>query len=240
MRDRSSTTEAKTVDQTDDFFGTRVAVPTAGSRTPTIPKWCVGRGENALTRGQIEKIPYRGVIVKRLTELLGLPARRLAGEAREWVFFSKNSAYKPGRTLQNRRASRVAGGPPRSNTLSKDGTVAISEVAYSDDGKLWVMGSPRAARLADAARPRRGHGKDRKDVLLRCRFTGIAWGRMRALLLLALSAPGSVAKARKSSGRSSTSTAGRSAEQGPPGIRTHRQQGGGTAPASATTAAGCS
>src|SRR5574337_1978264 len=63
--------KARTVDQVDEMFGTRVADPYRWLENvddPEVQRWV--EEENALTRSVLDRIPYRDAVAKRLTELL--------------------------------------------------------------------------------------------------------------------------------------------------------------------------
>src|SRR5690606_24094985 len=97
------------------------------------------------TTAYLEAIPQRAALKARLTKLwnyerFGVPQRE-GGR----YFFTRNSG------LQNQRVLYVAEtieATPRvlldPNTLSTDGTVALSSYAISDDGNLLAYGLSRA------------------------------------------------------------------------------------------------
>ena len=92
--------------------------------------------QNKVTFGYLEKIPKRAAIKERLTKLwnyerYGVPSRHGA-----WTIFSKNDG------LQNQaviyKATSLTAAPEillDPNTLSTDGTVALSGMSFSEDGK---------------------------------------------------------------------------------------------------------
>ncbi|BDG05302.1 prolyl oligopeptidase family serine peptidase [Anaeromyxobacter oryzae] len=130
----------------DDFFGTKVADPYRWLEDPDSPDtqaWV--QAQNALTQAWLAAVPERAAIRDRLTRLFDFErfteARRRGGR----VFFLRNSG------LQNQSVLWVADRPGDAgrvlldpNGLSPDGTVALSEWAVSEDGKLL------AYALADA------------------------------------------------------------------------------------------
>jgi prolyl oligopeptidase len=190
--------KAKTVDQVDDFFGTKVADPyrwLENTEDPEVQAWV--ESENALTQGEISKVPFRSDIAKRLTELLNYPRVGLPVKHGEWVFFSKNNGLQNQSVIYKQKGLK---GEPTAlldpNAMSKDGTVSISALSYSHDGKLVGYGLSQSGsdwqtlHVRDVAT-----GKDRKDVLERCRFTDIAWAPdASGFYYSRYPTPGSVAK----------------------------------------------
>src|SRR6266478_1868832 len=120
--------QAPKSNQVDDYFGTKVADPyrpleDAGSEATR--KWI--EAENKLTFGYLEKIPERRRINERLTALWNYERYGVPFHEGSSYFFSKNTG------LQNQSVFYVASnlsGEPRAlldpNTLSKDGTIALS------------------------------------------------------------------------------------------------------------------
>jgi len=169
---------ARKSDHTDDYHGTKVADPYRWLEDPDSAEsraWIAA--ENKLTTGFLAEIPQREAIRKRLTKLwdyekFGVPTLR--GEK---IFYTHNDG------LQNQSVLYTAeslGGPPRElldpNTLSKDGTVALSGMAISDDGKLLAYGLATAGsdwqewRVRDVAT-----AKDLSDHLKWIKFSGASW-----------------------------------------------------------------
>jgi prolyl oligopeptidase len=173
---------SKLGDVNDDYHGTKVADPYRWLEEPDSPEtraWI--EAQNKLTFGYLGDIKEREQIRTRLTKLwnferYGLPTRE-GGR----VFFSKNDG------LQNQSVLYTADsikGDPRvlldPNTLSADGTVALSGGAYTDDGKLFAYGLASAGsdwqewHVRDVAT-----GKDLPDVVKWVKFSGAAWTKDR-------------------------------------------------------------
>jgi len=170
--------KAKTVDQVDDFFGTKVADPYRWLENvddPEVQAW--GDAENAVTQSYIGKIPFRAQVAKRLTELLDYPRVGLPTKRGPWVFFSKNSGLQNQAVIYKQMG---ANGEPQPlldpNTMSKDGTVSISALSYTGDGKMVGYGVSQSGSDWEVLHVRDvATGKDRADQIERCRFTAIAW-----------------------------------------------------------------
>jgi prolyl oligopeptidase len=164
----------------DDYHGTKVADPYRWLEEPDAADtraWI--EAENKLTFDYLGKIGEREQIKARLTKLwnferYGLPVRE-GGR----VFFSKNDG------LQNQSVIYTADSltaEPKvlldPNTLSADGTVALSGGAYSDDGKLYAYGLASAGSDWQEWRVREvATGKDLPDLVKWVKFSGASWTR---------------------------------------------------------------
>ncbi len=121
----------------DEYFGTKVADPYRWLENDTSAQTAVWvEAENKVTNAYLQKIPFRGKLLKRLTELanyekITAPRKRHG----KWYFYKNNG-------LQNQYVMYVMdklGGEPRvfldPNKLSDDGTVALKGVYFSNNGK---------------------------------------------------------------------------------------------------------
>lgn len=170
--------KAKKVDQLDDYHGTKVADPYRWLENPDADDtraWV--EAQNQLTFGFLEQIPQRAKLKERLTKLWNyekyLPPFKEGGR----YFYYKNDG------LQNQNVLYVTDtleGAPRvlldPNTLSKDGTVALSGLAISHDGKLMAYSLSSSGsdwqewKVRDIA-----SGKDLDDHVKWSKFSGAAW-----------------------------------------------------------------
>jgi len=126
-------------DVVDDYHGTKVPDPYRWleddvRKSKEVAEWVAA--QNRVTKTYLEAIPERERIGKRLTELMNYarysPPTKIAGR----YYFFKNDG------LQNQAVLYVVDkldGEPKvvldPNKLSKDGTVALSGMAFSEDGK---------------------------------------------------------------------------------------------------------
>ena len=122
----------------DDYFGTRVEAPyrwMEDMQSPGLHNWV--DAENRLTDGYLAKIPVRGWIAKRLTQLWNYAKETTPAQvAGSRIFFRRNSG------LQNQFVLYVQDSPSAKarvlidpNTLSPDGSVALIRYAPSPDGR---------------------------------------------------------------------------------------------------------
>ncbi len=164
--------------QVDNYFGTKVADPYRGLEnldSPATKKWI--EAENKITYDYLASIPERPKINERLTALWNYEKYSVPFHEGDRYFFGKNTG------LQNQSVIYTASalpGEPRElldpNTLSKDGTVALSGVAVPDDGKLFAYGLETAGSDWQEWKVRDIEtGKDLSDDLKWVKFSNASW-----------------------------------------------------------------
>lgn len=161
----------------ENFHGVQVADPYRWLEQPNDPDTVKFIEEqNSLTREFLDG-EARDMWVARLTELWNYPKYSLPQQAGGLYFYQKNDG------LQNQAPIWVRDGLAGEervlldpNTLSQDGTVAVSVYSPSRDGRylaysLTSSGSDwQTVRVMDVA-----SAQDLEDVLNWCRFTNLAW-----------------------------------------------------------------
>src|SRR5947207_1572319 len=166
--------------QIDDYFGTKIADPyreLENADSQPTRKWI--EAENKLTFDYLTKIPERNRIKERLTDLWNDERYGVPFHEGSNYFFTKNTG------LQNQSVLYVASqlpGEPRPlidpNILAKDGTVALSGLDATRDGKLLAYGLAVAGsdwqewKIRDVA-----SGKDTNDNLKWVKFSEVSWSR---------------------------------------------------------------
>ncbi len=166
--------------QSDDYHGTKVADPFRWleddvRKSKDVADWV--EAENKVTFDYLKAIPEREVIQKRLTELWNYEKYSVPSKAGGLTFFSKNDG------LQNQSVYYVSDKPdsePRvlldPNKWSKDGTIALSGHAISDDGKYLAYGVAEAGsdwqtwKVLDVAA-----AKTLADEVKWVKYSGAAW-----------------------------------------------------------------
>ena len=162
----------------DEYFGTKVADPYRWLENDTSAQTAAWvEAENKVTNAYLQKIPFRGKLLKRLTELanyekISAPRKRHG----KW-YFSKNDG------LQNQSVIYVMdelGGEPRvfldPNKLSDDGTVALKGIYFSNNGKYAAYTISRSGSdweeifVIDLKT-----GELTSDHIEWAKFTGAAW-----------------------------------------------------------------
>ena len=170
----------KTVNQTDDYFGTKVSDPYRWLEdldSAETKSWV--EAQNKLTFSYLNTIPNRAKIKSRLTELWNYEKYSAPFKEGGKYFYYKNDG------LQNQSVFYVATSVSDKgrvlldpNKLSIDGTVALSGISISDDGKILAYGIAVAGsdwqewRFRDIET-----GKDLPDVLKDIKFSGASWSK---------------------------------------------------------------
>ncbi|WP_321333385.1 prolyl oligopeptidase family serine peptidase [uncultured Bacteroides sp.] len=129
--------QTATVDTVDTYFGTKVPDPYRWLENDTssaTTAWV--KAQNKVTNSYLNQIPFREKLLKRLTELtdyekIGAPFKKHG----KYYFYKNNG-------LQNQNVLYVQDslkGAPRvfldPNKLSDDGTVALTSLSFSNNGK---------------------------------------------------------------------------------------------------------
>ncbi len=167
-----------TVDHVDDYHGTKVADPYRWLEdldSDETRQWV--EAQNAVTFDYLDKIPERDLIRKRLTALWDHEKFDIPWKRQSRYFYMHNTG------LQNQSVLYVIeslDAEPRllldPNTLSEDGTVALTGATVSEDGKylaygLSVSGSDwQEWRVRDV-----DTGEDLSDHLKWVKFSGASW-----------------------------------------------------------------
>ncbi|HZN65110.1 MAG TPA: prolyl oligopeptidase family serine peptidase, partial [Tepidisphaeraceae bacterium] len=167
------------VDHVDEYHGVKVPDPYRWLEDPDSPQsrqWI--EQQNAITLPYLKSLPMRDKLRERLTELWNYPRYGVPFREGSNYFFNMNSG------LQNQPVLYVQPslkGEPRTlldpNALSKEGTVAIADMAPSEDGRLFAYGLSgagsdwvelRVRQVSDAA-------DLPHDVLKWVKFTEPSW-----------------------------------------------------------------
>ena len=168
---------SKKVNQVDDFHGTKVSDPYRWMEdldSAETKAWV--EAQNQLTFGYLSEIPARGEIKARLTKLWDYE--------KFWVFKAGGRYFEFRNTgLQNQDVlytMKSLHSEPEilidPNTLSSDGTVALSGTEISDDGKLIAYSLSTAGSDWMEWRVRSiESGKDLPDVIKWVKFSGASW-----------------------------------------------------------------
>ena len=169
---------AKKVDQVDDYHGTKVPDPYRWLENPDSEEtraWV--EAENKVTFGFLEEIPSRARIKERLTKLWNYEKYGVPAKFGDRYIYSKNNGLQNQNVLYT---TTSLGGQAQvlldPNTLSTDGTVALSNYEVSEDGKLFAYGLSASGsdwmewRVRDIAT-----GKDLPDLIKWVKFSSVSW-----------------------------------------------------------------
>ncbi|HYE74715.1 MAG TPA: prolyl oligopeptidase family serine peptidase [Blastocatellia bacterium] len=169
---------AKKVDQIDNYHGTKVADPYRWLEDPDSAEtraWV--EAQNKVTFAYLAEISARKQIKQRLTKLWNYEKYGVPFKEGERYFYYKNNGLQNQSVLYTfkslKDSPRVLLDP---NTLSKDGTVAVSDVAVSRDGKMLAYGLSASGSDWQEWRVRNvDTGKDLSDVVKWVKFSSAAW-----------------------------------------------------------------
>jgi prolyl oligopeptidase len=169
---------ARKSDQVDDYHGTKVADPYRWLEdldSAETKAWV--EAENKLTFDYLNEIPQRQKIKDRLTKLWNYERYGTPFKEGGRYFFARNSG------LQNQSVyfsvTSLTGEPKLlldPNTLSADGTVALSGLAPSFDGKLMAYSLSASGSDWQEWKVRDVEtGQDLSDHLKWVKFSGASW-----------------------------------------------------------------
>jgi prolyl oligopeptidase len=170
--------KAKTIDQVDDYHGTKVADPYRWLEdTDSADTHAWVEAENKLTFSYLDQIPYRKAIRDRMTKLWNYERFTVPQQHGGRYFYEHNNG------LQNQNVLLVAeslNAEPRvlldPNTLSSDGTVALTSKAVTDDGKLMAYGTAASGSDWQEWHVRDvDTGKDLPDLIKWVKFSDASW-----------------------------------------------------------------
>jgi prolyl oligopeptidase len=165
-------------DQVDLYHGIKVSDPYRWMEdidSPATRKWV--EAEAKLTNDYLAAIPGRERIARRLSEIWNFE-RWTAPEKHggQWFYLHNDG-------LQNQSVLFIAAEPAQParvlldpNALAKDGTIALKETGFSDDGHLMAYGLSEAGSDWEVWRVRDiASGQNLPDEIHRAKFTTASW-----------------------------------------------------------------
>jgi prolyl oligopeptidase len=177
---KSAYPQTAKVEHVDTYHGVAVADPyrwLEDDNAENTKAWVTE--QNKLTFGYLEKIPERAAIRARLTQLWNFERYGIPFKEGGRYFFFKNDGLQNQSVLYTLTAldaePRVLLDP---NTLSADGTVALTSTRVSDDGRQLAYGIARSGSdwqewfVRDVET-----GKDLADHLEWVKFSAASWAK---------------------------------------------------------------
>lgn len=165
-------------DVTDNYFGTEVAEPYRWLENDTSAatgEWVIA--QNELTYSYLDNIKFRPALKERLTKIFDYPKYGSPFKKNDKYYFFKNDGLQNQSVLYSQASldaePEVLLDP---NKLSDDGTVALSQIAFSNNGKYLAYSIARSGSdwneiyIMDLATKTL-----LKDVIKWVKFSGIAW-----------------------------------------------------------------
>ena len=172
--------ETKKVDQVDELHGVKVQDPYRWleddvRQSKEVADWV--SAENAVTSDYLSAIPQRNAIKKRLTELWNYAKFGAPFKAGGRYFYFKNDGLQNQSVLyklESLNSDPVVLIDP--NKWSKDGTVALGSISFSDDGRFAAYSIAEAGsdwntwRILEVET-----GHQLADELKWVKFSGASW-----------------------------------------------------------------
>ena len=129
--------DTKKVTQTDDYFGTKVSDPyrwLEDDKSDETAAWVAA--ENKVTQNYLSKIPFKEQVRKRLEEMWNYPKYTSPFKEGQYYYYYKNDGLQNQSILY--RQVGLNGTPEvfiDPNTMSKDGTAAVSTPSFTKSKK---------------------------------------------------------------------------------------------------------
>lgn len=169
---------APQVDRIDDYHGTQVSDAYRILEDPEADEtkaWV--EAENQVTFAYLNQIPARDRIKQRLTQLWDYEKYSIPFKEGDRYFYFKNDGLQNQSVLYTLTSLDAE---PRllldPNTLSPDGTVALSGLEISNNGKLMAYGLSTSGSDWQEWKVRDVEtGEDRSDSLQWIKFSGASW-----------------------------------------------------------------
>ncbi|MBN2639174.1 MAG: S9 family peptidase [Bacteroidales bacterium] len=170
--------KAKKVDTVDTYFGHKVPDPyrwLENENSEETKNWV--KEENALTESYLSKIPFKEALKKRLEKIWNYPKYGVPFKRGGLYFFFKNDGMQNQSVLYVQKT--LSSNPEvllDPNKLSSDGTVALSSLSVSKDGKYLAYSVARGGsdwneiyvmKISDH--------KMLEDHINWVKFSGISW-----------------------------------------------------------------
>ena len=170
--------KAQTSNQVDNYFGVEVSDPyrwMETEKTPELTEWI--NAENALTQQYLSQIPFRDELRKEMTARYDYAKQSAPWKRGDRYFYFKNTG------LQNQSVAYYKSSLDGEETLlidpnklSDDGTVALSSLAISRDGKYAACAtSTSGSDWRDIFVLDIDTGERLSDEIHWAKFTDIAW-----------------------------------------------------------------
>ena len=170
--------DTKKVTQTDDYFGTKVNDPyrwLEDDKSDETAAWVAA--ENKVTQDYLSKIPFRDQVRKKLEEMWNYPKYTSPFKEGQYYYYYKNDGLQNQSILY--RQVGLNGTPEvfiDPNTMSKDGTAAVSTPSFTKNKKYAAYMIAQAgsdwqeAYVMDVATK-----KLLNDKIQWIKFSGISW-----------------------------------------------------------------
>ncbi|XP_019880935.1 prolyl endopeptidase isoform X2 [Aethina tumida] len=162
----------------DDYFGTQVKDPYRWLEDPDSEKTqAFVDAQNALTRPYLDSCPYKEKLREHITKLWNYPKSSIPFRHGDKYYQHRNTG------LQNQSVIYVLDDLKSEgkifldpNTFSDDGTVALSNTAFSEDGKTFAYGlSTSGSDWIEIKFLNVETGENYKEVLKKVKYSSLTW-----------------------------------------------------------------
>ncbi|PZF74511.1 prolyl oligopeptidase family serine peptidase [Taibaiella soli] len=167
----------KTVTQTDEFFGKKVADPyrwLENDMADDTKDWV--KSENEVTDKYLSQIPFRNVIKQRLTELWNYEKYTAPFKEGDYTYFYKNDGLQNQYVLYRQKGNSTPEVFLDPNKFSADGTTSLAGIEFSKDGSLCAYqiseaGSDWRKVFILDTKTKKQIGETMVDI----KFSGLSW-----------------------------------------------------------------
>jgi prolyl oligopeptidase len=169
----------RTVEQIDDFHGTRVADPYRWLEdldSPETAAWV--KAQNDVTFGYLAGLPGRDQLKQRLTEVWNYARVSVPYREGGRLFFTRNTGLQRQSPYFAARGATTDGAALvlDPNALSPDGSVSLSRFAPDPTGRYVAYGLSQGGADWVTVKVRRiADGQDLPDVVDWMRYSGTSW-----------------------------------------------------------------
>ncbi|HVB39198.1 MAG TPA: prolyl oligopeptidase family serine peptidase [Vicinamibacterales bacterium] len=161
----------------DDYFGTKVSAPYRWMEdldSPAVKQWV--QAENNVSSAYLSGLPMRDAFRRRITELWNYPKVTTPYyEGGRW-YYTRNTGLQRQSVVYTRATldgpASVALDP---NTLSPDGSIALSHFEPAPDGRHFVYGQSQGGSDWSTLYVRALHGAQLSDTVQWVKFSSVSW-----------------------------------------------------------------
>ncbi len=161
----------------DNYHGTPVADPYRWMEDSTSPETIAWVDEQNKKTREFLAIPFRDKLIAQLTKAMDFPKYSLPQKVGSRYFYNYNDGLmnQPILYMKEKSASKpVQILDP--NQFSTDGTVALTNIGLSRDGKMMTYATSSSGSDWQTVKIRKiDQGEDLPETLDWCRFTNFAW-----------------------------------------------------------------
>ena len=170
--------QTKKVDSTDTYFGTTVKDPYQWMEdmdSPEVAQWV--KNQQALTQQYLDKLPWKESLQKRYKKLLNYEKMSTPSLKNDRLFYTYNTGLRDQSVVYMKEGKEGKGEVLLDpNTFSEDGTVALSAMAVSKNGKYLAYATSSAGSDWKEAFVMNIENREKLDDHVQwIKFTGLEW-----------------------------------------------------------------